>query len=1167
MTFSPLIIFLRALEMRGLTDSTSSLKKVSKLAAALVCVVAAATPAIQPGWAQSASPSFQAETTFKVDTSPVLYTDAGLEQARESASPFIGRSRLGFVSAAHSILADGKGVDGDNSDNEASGKEKDRDGDGDEADEDMKKKALDYQRLYLSFNDRRSSSKNVRALVGHTKAAQNAQAPSDGEYFLAASDFLKAIGAKVEKEGAVLEGYLVEDRPQAKEGEVKTGWLTTRRYFSIKHAGESMAEVEESPQGEGVQDTGSFSGIAKESTFQPAGGEGTIIEVASRSIDLFQSNKARYDRGEWFLAPELYSELFGYEVAVNAHRLSFDVEAKGQLPFVRLHDIQTRRAHRTAYLRYQEGQLNSLNYLSYDEASFHYPLPRRMIGGGGIDYSLSGRVQGQSASGILSLRGGAEVASGDLLLSGTVGHSGQGTRFQFGRSRWRYVFDRQTDDGMDRGRTVLQDKENKSGLLALGPRQFIIGEAQGRSPGDSFVRGVHLTNEPVYPTKSFTTFNVSGALQPGWSAELFINGQLAAVDATGSDGYNFDVPVGYGSNDAEVRLYGPYGEEKRERRQVRVPFSFAPPGELYWNVSVGETSGQRRGTAQGDLRLGLTKSLTLRAGAAYRAGREATPLFGKEHIGGDGAFSSSVLQGAAPVAYGGFSLRQGVHVLSALATHDGRYEAEIGGYYPTGAHWQIAYEQPATNSLLGRGALFQRDPSLRAGGTLPVLRGSSGGNGFWAQSGLSMGLSSRLKLGDERRSVHLAPRMSAYFDNFHFIARYYGRFSSEKESGQRVLVQNEELTTASEAAPESLPPEELAFAPLEPQQSSANLRMSTNLPNFVPLLNGARVALNGSYDFSNNVLDSYSLDLFFPVSDRARFQLNIGKSNAITDGIFVGGSLSLRLDDIRLGGGVRNNALGGTSFNARTSGSLLINRGGPGRGLQVQTERLPQSRRSGMTFRFYHDRDGDQQRTGTEPLIGGEVQLNGGHSSADSENLNEAVFHNLMPYKDYKVRINQRAVADPTLIPLEPSFIVRAPASGVETVMVPLYRASTLEANMEFAGNEKVTAKALAGLEVEAVSRTGVRRKGLTFTGGKLFINNLPPGDYRLRFDRTQLQRKGVEVIRAPGMPVAGSRMDTPYGADGGPSPGGDTGREQVPRLTVEQGTQPVITILVAPAK
>jgi hypothetical protein len=134
-------------------------------------------------------------------------------------------------------------------------------------------------------------------------------------------------------------------------------------------------------------------------------------------------------------------------------------------------------------------------------------------------------------------------------------------------------------------------------------------------------RGVQVTNRDL-ERRSFDVTDVEGAANPGWDAELYVNGRLHTFQTVDESGrYRFvDVPIHRGTNYLRVMTYGPQGQEREDVHYVTVGANTRQRGELDYEVFaaqnelsiLGTNLWNREGPTEGDWthHLGLGYGLT-----------------------------------------------------------------------------------------------------------------------------------------------------------------------------------------------------------------------------------------------------------------------------------------------------------------------------------------------------------------------------------------------------------------------------------------------------------------------------------------------------------------------------------------------------------------------------
>lgn len=138
-------------------------------------------------------------------------------------------------------------------------------------------------------------------------------------------------------------------------------------------------------------------------------------------------------------------------------------------------------------------------------------------------------------------------------------------------------------------------------------------------------RGMRFQAAPLTRTTNFDTTLIEGDAPPGWDAELYIGSRLYSFQPVNNNGrYRFtQIPVGYGSNNIRVVLYGPQGQVREISYQQDISSNNVPLGEFqsYGYLAqandallpvVDKVDNPFAGEIVGSLRLdyGLTRWLT-----------------------------------------------------------------------------------------------------------------------------------------------------------------------------------------------------------------------------------------------------------------------------------------------------------------------------------------------------------------------------------------------------------------------------------------------------------------------------------------------------------------------------------------------------------------------------
>jgi len=139
---------------------------------------------------------------------------------------------------------------------------------------------------------------------------------------------------------------------------------------------------------------------------------------------------------------------------------------------------------------------------------------------------------------------------------------------------------------------TLTKRPNKPGGRMAGGIEFATA-GDIFSVSDSLIfdggrgLGAELQFGGVSTDSDFGKKVIEGDGPPGWEVELYRNGTLVEFSVIGNDGrYRFeDVAVEYGENIFDIRLFGPQGQERSFRENIRVGNEMIPKGEIVARIS------------------------------------------------------------------------------------------------------------------------------------------------------------------------------------------------------------------------------------------------------------------------------------------------------------------------------------------------------------------------------------------------------------------------------------------------------------------------------------------------------------------------------------------------------------------------------------------------------
>ena len=128
------------------------------------------------------------------------------------------------------------------------------------------------------------------------------------------------------------------------------------------------------------------------------------------------------------------------------------------------------------------------------------------------------------------------------------------------------------------------------------------------------MRGFTISNAPFVRGLEFDDVAFSRPLPPGWEYEVYEGAQLVGF-ADDSRTEPMKVPLRYGTTPLRVKLYGPAGEIVESSVSYVIPIQQLRDGEWQYAAGAGRCVQQCTGMWYADLRRGVTRGLTLQAGA------------------------------------------------------------------------------------------------------------------------------------------------------------------------------------------------------------------------------------------------------------------------------------------------------------------------------------------------------------------------------------------------------------------------------------------------------------------------------------------------------------------------------------------------------------------------
>ncbi len=278
--------------------------------------------------------------------------------------------------------------------------------------------------------------------------------------------------------------------------------------------------------------------------------EKKVIRFEGKEFKLLTGDYIENDL-DFFLRIDLYQPYFSLPMNFDFSKLEIMLPLNKDFP-----------AYRSMMRRKEHSKLQAKKVSLKDVMTL--PYSRDMFRAGVVDWTVSTSLLGVSRTQYFNLSTGGMVLGGDLMISGG-GDSREGFQTDQLRYLWHYYY------GDSKYFTQAE-----------------VGEVATSGPLGRSVEGLKLTNKPQVRRKHFQTIDIDEYLGDGWEVELVVDGRLADFTRTDHNGmYSFNVDIYYGASSIELKMYGPNGEFRIERMDIRVPHNLIPKGQFEYGLIAG----------------------------------------------------------------------------------------------------------------------------------------------------------------------------------------------------------------------------------------------------------------------------------------------------------------------------------------------------------------------------------------------------------------------------------------------------------------------------------------------------------------------------------------------------------------------------------------------------
>lgn len=729
-----------------------------------------------------------------------------------------------------------------------------------------------------------------------------------------------------------------------------------------------------------------------------------------RQVHSYTFDEFRIGDFDFFLHPTVFAEVFGLDFTVNLNTLSLSLETPHTLP------VEQRMERERSRQRMEAREVTRA----------YYPLAfgrnRRVMGMGFADYNITGNYAGENPSMNYTVTGGMELMGGDLQGNLIGSYNNNEHMLRSSNLRWRYVV------------------RDNPWFSAFSAGQLVTTGLQTRQ-----ILGASVTNNPVEPRRIFDSYVIEGTTEPDSEVELYLNNRL--IDFRRADDlgyYRFEFPLTYGTSRFAITIYTPTGEVRTIDRQLQIPFTFLPRGEVAYNIQGGLIqmgfsdgfSGQQ--VLHGDMAIGVTRWLTAKVGAEYLEWET------------DGM----------PFVYGTLSARVFQEYLVNLDfAPDAFYRATASVIYPSSRNINVSYAWFDGPSFYNpRGA----EEEIVATIYTPF-------NLFGANLGL--------RLGGEH-TIYTGSSITRYRGDLNFrVNRLNFRFSYR----DLLFISGDDRSFGQGQASSSV---------------TYTFQRAPGVPVFV---RGMFIRATANYNTFYNRVEQVNMQLSRSIRQTGRLIIG-GGYDLISYEPFVQLGFTLDLNMMRTttnvdyrnnNYGVRQSLRGSVGLDHRPERIVLDNRDQVGRA-------------GASVILFVDNNNSGTFDPGDEIIPHNAIRLDrAAKTSLGSDGILR--ISQLQSYFRYNLEVNRNALPNPTLVPGIEQFSFVTDPNRFKRIEIPFYRTGIIDGTV-FIQREGVMQPQggvrllLTGLDRD-ISET-IR----TFTDGGYYAMDLPPGRYTIEVDPAQLE-------------------------------------------------------------
>lgn len=580
-----------------------------------------------------------------------------------------------------------------------------------------------------------------------------------------------------------------------------------------------------------------------------------------------------------------------------------------------------------------------------------------------------------------------------------------------------------------------------------------VGQQSSTGLSNQIFQGLNVSNQPLVPQRSYDSYLIDGTTENEAEVELYQDNRLVEVVSADDTGYyRFLVPLNYGTSDFKIRIYGKQGRVIDLDRRVQIPFNFLPVGEFRYDLSTGKVGSLDLPWSDQN----ILSSLKL----AYGATNWLTTGIGIEYLENNnhdqgvvfGKLSSRV---AGDILLGFDAALKNFYRFSArgVGPNASTFSAEYTYYDPQSHYNTSGFTHDFTSNMFYPFSIFNMRFTGR--GSFGVVH-RSGENKFNFSADINQFI----------RSVRI----------YYGIQEVHSFISSDHSNTSRLKL--------------------------------GGVYTIPRLPSIHPLIRGSYFRADLSYVSSQGELEEIRFQYIKQLSKKLRGQLisayDLRQKNS---SIEIG--LTWDLDYLRSASTLRM-IRSIPAFTQTIRGSAGFDR----RNGQLLWDNRQQVGRSGLSIRMYVDENSSNTYDEGEEIIPGNAITIENASSRQLTKAGISRLSQLQPYRRYNFHVNEARIDNPMLVAKKRKFSVITDPNRYKRIDIPFYTTGVIDGRVDRIKDGE--SKPLSGLRIYVRNEaTGEEIRLRTFADGSFYSMEIPPGDYEMWVDDSQLEFLGMEATPA----------------------------------------------------